>query len=268
MERRIGFIGVGNIGMALLEACLRAVPAKNISICEPDAGRREEIRSRFGITGVSVKECTAQSDILFLTIKPDRYRQVLLEMEEAADESKLFVTVAPGIGADWVQRVTGKNLRVVRAMPNTPALLGEGMTGVAYPHKDRMVREEIRTIEAVFSSCGKLREVREEQMDAVICASGSAPAFVYLFMDYMAEACVRDGIDKETALLLVAQTVRGAAKMVQETGEPPELLCDRVCSPGGTTIEGVRVLREGTFRETIERAVEAVYGRAREMSKA
>ena len=150
----------------------------------------------------------------------------------------------------------GIEKRVVRAMPNTPALLGEGMTGVCYNDSD-FDEEERKTIEEIFQSFGKMRKVEERQMSAVVCVSGSSPAYVYMFIEALADSAVKYGLPRDAAYEMAAQAVYGSAKMVLETGEHPAALKDKVCSPGGTTIAGVSALEEFGFRNAVIKAGDA-----------
>ena len=150
------------------------------------------------------------------------------------------------------------NTKVVRAMPNTPALVGEGMTGVSY-NKDEFSFEQRDVVDRFFNSFGKVVYVDEKLMDVIVCASGSSPAYVYMFIEALADSAVKYGIKRDDAYKLVAQTVLGSAKMVLETNEHPGVLKDKVCSPGGTTIAGVAALEEHNFRNAVIKATDACY---------
>ena len=155
-----------------------------------------------------------------------------------------------------------KKCRIVRAMPNTPALVGEGMTGVCYD-RELFSDKEKQTIEMLFTSFGRMTVVEENLMEVVVCASGSSPAYVYMFIEALADSAVKYGIPRADAYKLVAQAVLGSAKMVLETGEHPGLLKDKVCSPGGTTIAGVAALEEYGMRNAVFKATDACYAKCK-----
>ena len=165
-------------------------------------------------------------------------------------EDSVVISIAPGITIDSIKDNLGINTKVVRAMPNTPDLVGEGMTGVSY-NKDEFSFEQRDVVDRFFNSFGKVVYVDEKLMDVIVCASGSSPAYVYMFIEALADSAVKYGIKRDDAYKLVAQTVLGSAKMVLETNEHPGVLKDKVCSPGGTTIAGVAALEEHNFRNAL-----------------
>ena len=177
---------------------------------------------------------------------------------------QVVLSLAPGLTLEAYRQRPGSNLRFVRAMPNTPALLGEGMTGVSYDG-GLFTEEEKRELETLFTSFGKLQLVEERLMDAVGCVSGSSPAFVYMFIEALADGAVKYGLPRAAACQMAAQAVLGSAKMVLETGKHPEQLKDEVCSPGGTTIQGVSALEEAGFRSAVIRACDACYKKSTEI---
>jgi pyrroline-5-carboxylate reductase len=178
-------------------------------------------------------------------------------------DNKILITIAPGISIKWIKEIVDQPVRVVRAMPNTPALVGEGMSCVCYESSDYS-SEEIQIIEGLFNSFGKMVKLTENQLDMVVPVSGSSPAYVYIMIEAMADAGVLFGLSRDTAYTLAAQSVYGAAKMVLETGQHPAVLKDAVCSPGGTTIEAVRTLEEKGFRSAIIEAMQACYDKTLE----
>ena len=177
---------------------------------------------------------------------------------------QVVVSLAPGITISNITERLGGNVRVVRAMPNTPAMLGEGMTGVSYGEAS-YTEEEKETIRDIFSSCGRVELVEERLMDAVGCVSGCGPAFAYLFIEALADGGVKYGLPRKTAYAMAAQTVLGSAKMILETGKHPGQLKDEVCSPGGTTIAGVSALEEYGLRNAVIKAADACYEKTRRM---
>ena len=172
----------------------------------------------------------------------------------------ILISLAPGKTIDQLKQNLGNDKRIVRVMPNTPAMIGEGMTGVSVKQGE-LSGEEMDEIKKLFDACGKTEFIEERLMDAVVCASGSSPAFVYQFIEALADSAVRYGMPRKQAYVFAAQAVKGAAAMVLETGEHPAVLKDQVCSPAGTTIEGVAALEEYGLRNAVLKASEAVYNR-------
>ena len=210
------------------------------------------------------KETAAFADVLFLAVKPQYFDVVFEEIKDVLTKDQVIISLAPGISIQDIGARLGGGVRVVRAMPNTPALLGEGMTGVAY-EAGMYSDEEKEEISLIFSSCGRMELVEERLMDAVGCVSGSSPAFVYMFIEALADSGVKYGLPRKTAYAMAAQTVMGSARMVLETGKHPGQLKDEVCSPGGTTIAGVSALEEHGLRSAVIKAADACYEKTQRM---
>ena len=256
---RIGFIGMGNMGFAIMSALIAAGLKDDMVFSCRRASHGQEVAEATGVAfEPSNRKVAEDSDIIVLAVKPVVYPEVLAEIGEAVDAHKIVISLAPGISIASLSEKLGGTGRIVRAMPNTPALVREGMTGIAFDEKE-FTEEEIREITGLFSSFGRTKKVAERLMDAVTTVSGSSPAFVYLFIDALADAGVRCGLTKADALEMAAQTVYGSAKMVLEGGEHPAILKDRVCSPGGTTIEGVAALEKEGFKNAVLEGCAAVY---------
>ena len=236
---RIGFIGMGNMGTAILEGLLKEREPQEMLFTAAHREKMEAVTARTGVPhAASNSQCAAQSEYLILAVKPQYFEQVFGEIRESLRPGQIVISLAPGLTIAGLRERMGGKVRVVRAMPNTPALLGEGMTGAAW--------EE-----------GSLTE--ERLMDAVGCVSGCSPAFVYMFIEALADGGVKYGLPRKTAYEMAAQAVLGSAKMVLETGKHPGQLKDEVCSPGGTTIAGVSAQEEGAFRSCVIRAADACY---------
>ena len=241
---KFGFIGMGNMGYAMLKGLLSVYTPSDIIFTCPDLEKCKRISQETGVRyAESNAECANNAQYVVLAVKPQVYNVVLKNINNVIREDSVVISIAPGISIDNIKSQLGINARVVRAMPNTPALVGEGMTGVAYD-KENFSFEEREVIDSFFNSFGKVVYVSENQMNAIVCASGSSPAYVYMFIEALADSAVKYGIKREDAYKLVAQTVLGSAKMVLETGEHPGVLKDKVCSPGGTTIAAVAALEE------------------------
>lgn len=260
-QYQFGFIGMGNMGFAMLKGLLGECSPDTVIFNARNRAKMEDVAARTGVQPASDnRECAAASKYLVLAVKPQQFQNVIEEICDLITEEQIIISIAPGITIADLQKRFGTACRVVRAMPNTPALVGEGMTGVSY-EEALFSQEERETLQRFFESFGKMTVVEEKLMDAVACASGSSPAYVYMFMEALADSVVKYGIPRAAAYELVAQTVLGSAKMVLETGEHPGLLKDKVCSPGGTTIEGVSALEEYGMRNAVIKATDACYAK-------
>jgi len=256
---KFGFIGMGNMGYAMLKGTLKVFHSDELLFTCPISERREQVSKETGIAyAESNAECANRCKIIVLAVKPQVYDTVLKNIHHVITEENIIISLAPGISIDYIKKKLGCDVRVVRAMPNTPALIGEGMTGISYERK-AFSFEECDLIEKFFNSFGRVVTVSEDMMNAVVCASGSSPAYVYMFIEALADSVVKYGIPRQDAYQLVAQTVQGAAKMVLETQKHPGQLKDDVCSPGGTTIRGVSALEEYGFRNAVIKATDACY---------
>ena len=256
---KIGFIGMGNMGFAILQGLLKLYRPEDLLFTDVNQERMETVKKQTGVDFVeSNAECANQSRIVVLAVKPQYYDAVLKNIKYAVKPEQIVISIAPGITIDSLVKKLGDGKRIVRAMPNTPALLGEGMTGVTYD-RGLFTEEEDQEIRAFFQSFGRMDYVEERLMSAVVCASGSSPAYVYMFIEALADSAVRYGLPRDKAYEFAAQTVKGAAEMVLQTGKHPGELKDMVCSPAGTTIAGVAALEEYGFRNAVLKANEACY---------
>ena len=256
---KIGFIGMGNMGYAMLKGVLNVFEPSDIIFTCPDLDKCKRISDETGVKyAESNAECANNAQYIVLAVKPQVYSAVMKNIVNVIREDSVVISIAPGITIDSIKDNLVINTKVVRAMPNTPALVGEGMTGVSY-NKDEFSFEQRDVIDRFFNSFGKVVYVDEKLMDVIVCASGSSPAYVYMFIEALADSAVKYGIKRDDAYKLVAQTVLGSAKMVLETNEHPGVLKDKVCSPGGTTIAGVAALEEHNFRNAVIKATDACY---------
>ena len=256
---KIGFIGMGNMGYAMLKGVLNVFEPSDIIFTCPDLDKCKRISDETGVKyAESNAECANNAQYIVLAVKPQVYSAVMKNIVNVIREDSVVISIAPGITIDSIKDNLGINTKVVRAMANTPALVGEGMTGVSY-NKDEFSFEQRDVVDRFFNSFGKVVYVDEKLMDVIVCASGSSPAYVYMFIEALADSAVKYGIKRDDAYKLVAQTVLGSAKMVLETNEHPGVLKDKVCSPGGTTIAGVAALEEHNFRNAVIKATDACY---------
>lgn len=259
---KIGFIGMGNMGYAMLKGVLQTCNAADIIFTDISKETMNRVSEETHVAYAdSNAECTNNAKYIVLAVKPQFYDQVLKNIQYTVTPEHVVISIAPGITIEDVRTKLGHDIRVVRAMPNTPALLGCGMTGISYESQDFSL-EEKEMIHTIFSSFGKFEKVEEKLMNAVVCASGSSPAYVYMFIEALADSAVKYGLPRDKAYEFVAQTVKGAAEMVLQTKEHPGALKDKVCSPGGTTIAGVAALEEYGFRNSIIKATDKCYDRA------
>lgn len=257
----IGFIGAGNMGYAMLKGALSSISPENVGVTDRSFDKAESIAQETGVRHFeSNADCVKNCKYVVFSIKPQVYENVVDEIRKFVDDSKIIISLAPNVSIEMLNGMFGKNVRVVRLMPNTPALVGEGMTGYCYD--DALFNEEEKTFLAdLFNSFGKAVKVSEKIMSAVVCASGSSPAYVFMFIEALADSVVKYGMSRDDAYTFVAQTVLGSAKIVLESGEHPGVLKDRVCSPGGTTIRAVEKLEECGLRNALFKATEACYNK-------
>lgn len=257
----IGFIGAGNMGYAMLKGALSSISPENVGVTDRSFDKAESIAQETGVRHFeSNADCVKNCKYVVFSIKPQVYENVVDEIRKFVDDSKIIISLAPNVSIEMLNGMFGKNVRVVRLMPNTPALVGEGMTGYCYD--DALFNEEEKTFLAdLFNSFGKAVKVSEKIMSAVVCANGSSPAYVFMFIEALADSVVKYGMSRDDAYTFVAQTVLGSAKMVLESGEHPGVLKDRVCSPGGTTIRAVEKLEECGLRNALFKATEACYNK-------
>lgn len=269
---KIGLIGCGNMGMAIAQGILESglLTADEMIASAKSEASREKIKEQLHIRAASSNpEVVSFSDIVFLAVKPQYYAQVIEEIKGEANkkrechEGQIFVSLAPGRRLAWLEEMFGAPVKLVRTMPNTPAMVGEGMTAYCVNAKVNAAEKEM--IARICSCFGRAEEVEESLMDVVVSVSGSSPAYVFLFIEAMADAAVADGMPRAQAYTFAAQAVLGSAKMVLETGMHPGVLKDMVCSPGGTTIEAVRVLEAKGLRSSVIEAMKACAKKAGEM---
>lgn len=263
---KIGFIGMGNMGYAMLKGLLNNVKAQDIVFSDANKERCMQISKETGVLfAESNAECANLAKYIILAVKPQYYSAVLKNIENIVKCEHVIISIAPGITIEDIKNKLGYDKRIVRAMPNTPALVGLGMTGICYDEKE-FDFEEKDVIDNIFSSFGKYKKVEEKMMSAITCVSGSSPAYVYMFIEALADGAVKYGIPRDMAYEMAAQTVMGSAKMVLETREHPGRLKDNVCSPAGTTIAGVSALEEYGFRNAIIKATDECYRKAEGIS--
>lgn len=263
---KIGFIGLGNMARAIIGGMLEKSIVSAADICGSAKTQktRDAVQGEYGIdTMASNAAVAAGCQTLVLAVKPQFLESVIGEIRDAVQPDTLVISIAAGKTLSWLEEAFGRKVKLVRCMPNTPALVGEGCTGVCV--NDAVSEEETGYALRLMESFGKARLVEERLMDAVGAVSGSSPAYVFLFIEAMADAGVAAGMPRTQAYEFAAQAVYGSAKLVLETGKHPGELKDMVCSPGGTTIEGVRVLEEAGFRGAVMDALLATVEKSRKL---
>ena len=249
---KIGFIGLGNMATAMMGGIIKKGIVSKDEIYGADAletavnKAKENLSIHAGTDNLAVVEA---ADILVLSVKPQFYPSVIAQIKDSIRETQIVVSIAPGKTISWLEEQFGKQLKLVRCMPNTPALVGEGCTGVC--HNAQVTNEEMETVLTILRSFGVASLVPEHLMDVVVGVSGSSPAYVFMFIEAMADAAVADGMPRAQAYEFAAQAVYGSAKMVLETGKHPGELKDMVCSPAGTTIVAVKELEKNGFRSAV-----------------
>ena len=263
---KIGFIGLGNMARAIIGGMLNEgiVAKEDILGSARTKETLEKVQKEFGIeVRSSNEEVAAETQVLILAVKPQFLESVIAQIRDAVKQDTLIVSIAAGKTLSWLEEAFGRHVKLVRCMPNTPALVGAGCTGVCV--NDAVAQEEIQYSLRLMESFGRASLVEERLMDAVGAVSGSSPAYVFMFLEAMADAAVAAGMPRTQAYEFAAQAVYGSAKLALETGRHPGELKDMVCSPGGTTIEGVKVLEENGFRGAVMDALLATVEKSRKL---
>ena len=267
--KKYGFIGAGNMGYPLLIGAAGTVGKENVTFSTPFAEENEKIRTKSGIeysanTVALANEC----ENIVICVKPQMIDLVFEDLKKADIAGKTVISIAAGVTVERLRNGLGNNVRIARIMPNTPAMVGEGMSCICFSDcAGGFDDEQKKAVTDIFGAVGKYEIIPENLMNAAICANGSSPAYVYMFIEALADSVVKYGIPRAMAYRLAAQTVLGSAKMVLETGEHPGRLKDNVCSPGGTTIAAVEALEEAGLRNAVMKATDACYVRSEELQK-
>ncbi len=263
---KLGVVGLGNMATAMIGGMIKAgvFSPSDITGSDVAASQRQKAEKDLGIkaveeNGSAIKGC----DHVILAVKPQMYEEVLPQIKASMSKDQVIISIAPGKTIAYLEERLIKGAKIVRIMPNTPALVGCGCTGVC--KNGNVTEEEFSFVMKMLSGFGRAFEVKESQMDAVVAVSGSSPAYVFMLIDAMADGAVAEGLDRASAIKMAAQAVMGSAKMVLETGKHPAELKDMVCSPAGTTIDAVAVLEEGGFRASVIDAMGACAEKSRKI---
>ena len=266
---KLGFIGTGNMGTAILKGYLRSQHGSSdcIFAYDKDSEKLELLTTDLGIGNCgSIAELVEKSDVIILAVKPNVFDFVVPEIRNAYRPDKVIVSIAAGISIGYIETLLERNdVKIVRVMPNTPAMVNEGMTALCRNHNITDI--EFEPIVELFCSIGRAEAVEENLIDTVTGISGSGPAYTYMFIEALIDGAVKNGMNREQAVIFAGQTVLGAAKMVLETGVDPATLRVNVCSPGGTTIEAVKALQNNGFHDNVLEAVFAATEKSKQMTK-
>ena len=263
---KLGFIGTGNMASAIMGGIIKnnVIPAEEIIGADLFAPGRERVQKEYGINVTADnKEVAQKAETIILSVKPQFYESVIADIKDVVTDKQIIITIAPGKTLAWLAEQFGKEVKIVRTMPNTPAMVGEGMTAVC--PNEHLTEDEIAYVKSLLESFSRAEIVPERLMDVVTAVSGSSPAYVFMLIEAMADAAVEQGMPRAQAYKFAAQAVMGSAKMVLETGKHPGELKDMVCSPAGTTIKAVRVLEKEGFRSAVIEAMDACVDAAKGM---
>lgn len=264
---KIGFIGLGNMGASLAKAVLQAKTGEQILLANRSQTKVDAFIANFGGQASSNEEIFAEADVVFLGVKPAQFSELLAQYQTILEkrESLLLISMAAGLTLEKLARLLPSQHRIIRIMPNTPVAIGQGVISYALSENCRAEDKEIFC--QLLAKAGLLVELGDGLIDAATGLAGCGPAFVYLFIEALADAGVKTGLPREMALKMAAQTVVGSGQMVLESQQHPGVLKDQVCSPGGSTIAGVARLEEHAFRGTVMDAVQQAYKRTQELGK-
>ena len=259
---KYGFLGCGNMGGAIARAL--SLKTKDIAVTDR-SGRAKLLAQELGVTYSDNASIASDCDRIFLAVKPHMMKDMLLPLRQTLAQRKpLLITMAAGLEIRQIEEFVGAHLPVIRIMPNTPAAIGQGVVQVC---GRGVSRAQLDACKAILAPAGLVDEIDEKLIDAASCVSGCGPAFAYLFMEALADGGVACGLPREQALRYAAQMVAGSAEMVLQSGRHPGQLKDAVCSPGGTTIQGVRALEANGFRSAAMEAVLAAYEKTLKLGK-
>jgi len=265
---KIGFIGTGNMGGALAKAAAKAVVSEDICVSDKFMDKAEALAAELGCRAVSAREAAESCEFLFLGVKPQMMAELLEQIKpvlEARNDPFVLVSMAAGVAMADIRRMAGADYPVIRIMPNTPVSVGQGM--VLYDATENVSAEAVEAFCDCMRFAGRLDPLPEKLIDAGSAVSGCGPAFACLFLEALADGGVACGLPRAKAMEYAAQMLLGTAALALETGAHPAQLKDAVCSPGGSTIAGVRALEQGGFRAAAMNAVEDAFFRTKELGK-
>ncbi len=267
-ENILGFVGAGNMAGAIINGIVgtKTFSPDRIYVFDIHREKREALQHSAGVhSAESLAELAEKCDIIFLAVKPQGFPEVLADLKPMLDEQKLFVSIAAGISSQYIMDSLGCDCPVIRTMPNTPLLIGKGATALC--RTENVPDDDFDLVKSLFSACGIVTILEEDQMNAVIAVSGSSPAYIYLFAKAVVDSAVKQGIDAGTALELICQTLEGSAGMLRKPNTTPDELIKMVSSKGGTTLKALEVFYERGFEQMVDEAMTACTKRAEELGK-
>lgn len=262
----IGFIGAGNMARAIIGGILanQVVTTAEVHASAPSENTRVRVAEEFGIaTFASNAEVAAWADMVVLAVKPYMMETAIDDIVDVVAPDSIVVSIAAGKTLEWIDQAFGMEMKLVRAMPSTPALVGAGVTGICA--NERVSEEELNQVLAVFRSVGIVEALSEPMIDVIGAVAGSTPAYVAMFIEALADAAVAEGMPRAQAYTVASQAVAGSGLLAVQTGKHPGELKDMVCSPGGTTIEGVQVLEARGMRAAVMEAIRAAIAKTRRL---
>ena len=265
---KFGFIGAGNMGGALATALSKKINGDRVLISDINHEKAEILCKELGATVSSNEQIAKEAKFIILAVKPQFMANMLDEISQILKErndSFILVSIAAGLSTEKIRNMSKGEFPIIRVMPNTPAFIGEGM--LLFTHTDNVKTSDINEFLDAMENAGKWDKIPENLIDAASALSGCGPAFVYIFIEALADGAVKCGLPRDKALKYAAETVKGSAMMVEKTDKHPELLKDEVCSPGGSTIAGVSALENGSFRANCINAVSKAYNKTLELGK-
>ncbi|WP_455675375.1 pyrroline-5-carboxylate reductase [Pradoshia sp.] len=268
MDKKIGFIGCGNMGRAMLGALMKSgqIDPQSITASVQSESSLRELRETWPIrTTLDNSEVAKQSDIIILAVNPALYESIIKEISEIITFDHILVSIAAGIDLRQMEDWLGKPAKFIKTMPNTPVLVQEGMTAVCA--NEHVLESELEMMSRYFRLFGEVEVMEEKQFDAFIALCGSSPAYIFMMIEAMADGAVKLGIPRKQAIKMAEQTILGSAKLALETGMHPAELKDMVCSPGGATIAAVSELEERGFRSAVIHAMEVCAGQSKKMNE-
>ncbi len=266
MNKKVGFIGCGNMGSAMVGGLIKSkfLEADDIIVSTKTEESAKKLKDQFGIeTTLDSKLVAKEADAIILAVKPFMYKEMISKIKSELSKDKLIITIAAGISISNMEEWIGENAKIIRTMPNTPALVGQAMSAVC--PNGNISNEELNYCVKIFQSFGECVQLEEKDFHAFTALCGSSPAYVYMFIEAMADAAVKLGIPRVKAYKMAAQSVLGSSKMVLETGKHPGELKDAVCSPAGTTIEAVVELERLGFRNSVIQAIDKCAEKSKNM---
>lgn len=268
MNKKIGFIGCGNMGSSMVGGLIKSgfLKADNIIVSTKTKESAKKLNDKFGImTTLDSKVVAKEAEIIILAVKPFMYKIIIDEIKSELNKGKLIISIAAGITIGNMEEWISESSKIIRTMPNTPALVGQAMSAVC-PNKN-VTKDELEYCINIFESFGECVELDEKDFHAFTALCGSSPAYVFMFIEAMADAAVKLGIPRAKAYKMASQSVLGSAKMVLETGKHPGELKDMVCSPAGTTIDAVVELEKLGFRNSVIQAIDKCAEKSKSMQK-